>query len=590
MPGIFLYIADFILRMITSRRACTVRSAHGDLATGVVTLLVSCPGFRWEPGQYVRLNVPVVSSLEWHSIMLCGLAQSNELTLHVKAPSSGVFRPSCWSTSLLEQAVLKRINHVRIDGPFGTPPTKEMASAHTSMFICGGIGITACIPLMAHVLSETPSPKRILLHWAVRDRGLAELSSMHALRELIAVDPNLTRKVDMHLYVSSASSLSFRLPDTCCGLGIFFKSTVYPSPAMPNSLDDSDDEDIEQGLPMRSSGARKPLQGRSVSESKYSATTLQQQSQTPALGSAPSAAASKRRVPPLKTSEMMKRPPPREHPTVPREALPKSTTTPDMRPSPKAAVTFVSGDTPSAPLNPPIDNNTLPPTNTSEAKPAPEVMNTTARASVIALLQGEGQSPQEVLAQKEPLDATTSHHAPPPAPESTGTTAAKPEPDVTKVMSSPAVVGLSIGDWPSSSSTSSSSTSSSGGSRRSSLASSSSSAISSDARFMSAEQVLSADATRILDRQISFSDPPRLAGGKSGVKEVAMPPLPSHLGKLSNERMNIGAITKSMSSVRGNLAVYVCGPQPLIDEVYRETNRLVRAGYDVETFHLSFSV
>lgn len=132
-------------------------------------------GMNVTPGQYVFLNVPQVSVLEWHPYTLSTTgAPSDYLTVHIKGMGPGTWsdRVVCLCRSIqhvphggmsptsgaqqqrgggddgsVDYDALNKLIQLSVDGPYGTP--MYYGDYDQVVLVAGGIGITPCASILS---------------------------------------------------------------------------------------------------------------------------------------------------------------------------------------------------------------------------------------------------------------------------------------------------------------------------------------------------------------------------------------------------------------------------------------------------------
>jgi NADPH oxidase len=98
--------------------------------------------FNFLPGQYVFLNVPDVSPLQWHPFTLTSCPEENFQSVHIRMSGDWTkklgYRLGSHADNILVSAELPSLY---VDGPFGTP-SQEVFQYETVVLIGAGIGIT----------------------------------------------------------------------------------------------------------------------------------------------------------------------------------------------------------------------------------------------------------------------------------------------------------------------------------------------------------------------------------------------------------------------------------------------------------------
>lgn len=153
-----------------------------------------------ETGQYLFLNIPVISEIEWHPFTISSAPQDKYTTFHIKSMGKGT-----WTGQLYELAkkVAKgdkknddvfdiSLSEVRVhtEGPYGVP--MEHTEYDRVVLVAGGIGITPCMSTFrsyyARFMAERTQQldndefwfgpgyetkiKNVTLLWSVRDKKL----------------------------------------------------------------------------------------------------------------------------------------------------------------------------------------------------------------------------------------------------------------------------------------------------------------------------------------------------------------------------------------------------------------------------------
>ncbi|XP_071956145.1 NADPH oxidase 4-like [Antedon mediterranea] len=147
---LILYIIERFIRLCRGRQTAEINSTIYHYPD-VIEIQISKKGFQAKPGQYISLNCPTISALEWHPFTLtkCPSLRSGSFSVHVRVLGD-------WTVELRDMlhpvtdVLLEKGRHaygdrryprLYIDGPFGSP-NQDVFKYHTSVCIAGGVGVT----------------------------------------------------------------------------------------------------------------------------------------------------------------------------------------------------------------------------------------------------------------------------------------------------------------------------------------------------------------------------------------------------------------------------------------------------------------
>ncbi|KAG7378447.1 ferric/cupric-chelate reductase [Phytophthora pseudosyringae] len=152
---------------------------------------------RYQVGQFVYVNVPAISRLEWHAFSLAsapprdGESSANSMTLLIKALGD-------WTEKLIiYQQVCTRCSvgpEVYVDGYYGVSLADVYQSYSTVALVGGGVGLTPLLGVLEHIctVAETRQAQgRRLL-----PRRVAAIFAMRELELLKEISPLLARVRD----------------------------------------------------------------------------------------------------------------------------------------------------------------------------------------------------------------------------------------------------------------------------------------------------------------------------------------------------------------------------------------------------------
>ena len=121
------------------------------VSSGVIELELRRPrNFVYTAGQYVMVNIPEISKLQWHPFTISSCPKDTTINFHIS--------PVGWWTKKLAQLAkdyetkkIKALPTVRVDGPWGAPSQHYDDFKHL-MIISSGIGATPFCSILREIL------------------------------------------------------------------------------------------------------------------------------------------------------------------------------------------------------------------------------------------------------------------------------------------------------------------------------------------------------------------------------------------------------------------------------------------------------
>lgn len=247
-----LYAGERLLRLYRGRQDVELLSV--TRMQGVMCLTFSKVGVLKPPfrtGQYLRLQCPALSSLEWHPFTISSAPSDPVVTLHIKIsslkPSSFTYRLSAY-LGLMRQHSSEELVFIpfdrpgtsgrlpgRLTGPDGRPlfhidgpysaPTQHIAESAVCLVIGAGIGSTALSACLRQVVHHDWSksvgecfPSHAYFVWVVphRDihsfRWLIQLirETQDRVHHMRSVGGMREKTFQFHIYVTSVPDASER--------------------------------------------------------------------------------------------------------------------------------------------------------------------------------------------------------------------------------------------------------------------------------------------------------------------------------------------------------------------------------------------
>uniref|UniRef100_A0A673MB54 Cytochrome b-245 heavy chain-like n=1 Tax=Sinocyclocheilus rhinocerous TaxID=307959 RepID=A0A673MB54_9TELE len=149
----------------------------------VLELQLVKPGFKMEVGQYVFLNCPAISQLEWHPFTMTSAPEEDFFSVHIRSVGD-------WTEKLIKMVenlpeggqgpkyVLFKFFYLclrmAVDGPFGTA-SEDVFDYEVSMLVGAGIGVTPFASILKSIWYKFKDSdpklrtKRIYFYWLCRE-------------------------------------------------------------------------------------------------------------------------------------------------------------------------------------------------------------------------------------------------------------------------------------------------------------------------------------------------------------------------------------------------------------------------------------
>ncbi|XP_064933553.1 NADPH oxidase 1 isoform X1 [Columba livia] len=135
----------------------------------VLELRMQKKGFRMEVGQYIFVNCPAISLLEWHPFTLTSAPEEDYFSIHIRAAGD-------WTDRLIDtfQQQNPKMPRIEVDGPFGTA-SEDVFQYEVAMLVGAGIGVTPFASILKSIWykfqqdDQTLKTKKIYFYWLCRD-------------------------------------------------------------------------------------------------------------------------------------------------------------------------------------------------------------------------------------------------------------------------------------------------------------------------------------------------------------------------------------------------------------------------------------
>ncbi|KAM7339374.1 hypothetical protein ACRRTK_002858 [Alexandromys fortis] len=169
-----LYLCERLVRLWRARQKVVVTKVVTHPG-GTFELQMQKRGFRMAVGQYVFLQCPRVSRLEWHPFTLTSAPEEDVFSVHVRVAgdwTEALFRACGCDRPEFQEAW--KLPKIAVDGPFGTA-SEDVFSYEVVMLVGAGIGVTPFASVLKSVWYKRCGGdadlrlKKIYFYWLCRD-------------------------------------------------------------------------------------------------------------------------------------------------------------------------------------------------------------------------------------------------------------------------------------------------------------------------------------------------------------------------------------------------------------------------------------
>lgn len=201
-----VYGMDVLCRLVRRCRPARLEGieAHpGD----VLELRLDKKDFAARPGQYVLLQCPTISVLEWHpfTVTSCPTEHDRSFTLHINTEGdwSGVLREKLMAQSA-QKGKVQKYPRLYVDGPFCSR-SEGVVDHRITICIAGGIGVTPFAAVLNHMFVTGCFEKLERLHFIWICKSIEVFASFADLLVSVHYKMRMSNRpdfLDMQLYVS----------------------------------------------------------------------------------------------------------------------------------------------------------------------------------------------------------------------------------------------------------------------------------------------------------------------------------------------------------------------------------------------------
>eukprot|EP00741_Cyanophora_paradoxa_P024940 tig00000056_g24074.t1 len=195
LPGTALFLLDRGTRFWSGTLRPAALASARLLPGGIVELQICKKGMKCrDPGQFVFLNFPAISRLQWHPFSISSTPADGACTVHIRPRG-----PGSWTGRLA--ALVQRDPtslRVRLEGPYGRPSV-PFGRYESVALVAGGIGVAPVLSALGW-LTKSPALRRVRMLFVARDSDLADCfaGQIEGLRAAFAAN-GVDHKLEVHV-------------------------------------------------------------------------------------------------------------------------------------------------------------------------------------------------------------------------------------------------------------------------------------------------------------------------------------------------------------------------------------------------------
>ncbi|XP_019499708.1 PREDICTED: NADPH oxidase 3 [Hipposideros armiger] len=206
---VVLYACERVIRFWRFQQEVVITKVISH-PSGVLELHMKKRNFKMAPGQYVLLQCPSISSLEWHPFTLTSAPQEDFFSVHIRAAGD-------WTTALCKAFVTEgqtikepwSLPRLAVDGPFGAA-LMDVFHYPVSVCIAAGIGVTPFAALLKSIRykccdSHTRMKlSKVYFYWICRDPSAFEwFADLLLSLETCMSEQGKTHLLSYHIFLTS---------------------------------------------------------------------------------------------------------------------------------------------------------------------------------------------------------------------------------------------------------------------------------------------------------------------------------------------------------------------------------------------------
>ncbi|XP_048363412.1 NADPH oxidase 3 [Sphaerodactylus townsendi] len=208
LSPVILYICERMIRLWRFQQEIVITKVVSH-SSGVLELHMKKRGFKMAAGQYIFLQCPSISQLEWHPFTLTSAPEEDFFSVHVRAVGD-------WTEALINAFGAKekvfqepwKLPRLAVDGPFGAAAT-DVFQYQISVCIAAGIGVTPFASILksiwykCYTLNTELNLEKVYFYWICRDPSAFEwFADLLCLLEAQMAEKEKAHFLSYHIFLT----------------------------------------------------------------------------------------------------------------------------------------------------------------------------------------------------------------------------------------------------------------------------------------------------------------------------------------------------------------------------------------------------
>ncbi|KAK9060876.1 hypothetical protein SSX86_018056 [Deinandra increscens subsp. villosa] len=237
LPGIFLFLIDRYLRFLQSQKSIRLVAARLLPCDAIELNFSKFAGLEYNPTSILFVNVPSISTLQWHPFTVTSNANTEPDMLSIVIKCQGTWSHKLYK-ELSSSPMIDRLQ-VSVEGPYG-PASPHFLSYENLVLISGGSGITPFISIIREIAFQRQQqlndnrkiPTNILLICAFKNStDLSLLKLMLPLTSNTSNPSDLSQvNLEIQAYITRETEQRQPLENSDNIRTIWFKPKPYDMP------------------------------------------------------------------------------------------------------------------------------------------------------------------------------------------------------------------------------------------------------------------------------------------------------------------------------------------------------------------------